>query len=417
MVIAILLVIGLAACNTEPAQNTSSSVAGDTEPSDTGSEPTRGTGDTDPTDETVQTDSTESTDATDPSESAGTTDPTQETDATQSTDTGNGGGSTNTTQPTDPPDGSTGTKSNPAALTIGKNTAKPTASSGYYYTYTATKDETLKLEFSDSWAYEINNLTAGTAMTQKSSAWDGEVNPVQIGLLKGDKLEIIVKQANGKAGTVNFKASISADQLGSKNNQILVQVGHTIGIRVAAGATAYFHGHVSGTWMSIGNAADAKLKFNNKTYSPSSGKIELSIPSAQAGNAGDREFAITNNSGSVQIYTVNCYVPTGTWDNPESLTMGTHTVNGSTNGYVYQWKATKAGTFTIQITSGNWLYSIDQIDKNYVPKQYMQDSNGNGDANCTNPLVITVAAGDTIKILINTSDGSSEKVTFNVSFE
>ncbi len=423
LVLALLLVASCAACAAEPddanTQSTEPSAGGNTETTQATDESTSPT-QTDPTEDYSATDPTESTGETDPTESTGTTDPTdptQGTDATQPTGSGNSGG-TDTTQPTNPPANEKGSKNNPADLVIGNNEAKPTASSGYYYTYTATKDATLKLEFSGSWAYEINNLTAGDAMKQKSSSWDERPASVaQIGVLKGDKLEIIVKKADGKAGTVNFKASLSDTLLGAKTNPVLVQVGTTTGIRVPAGKTVYFHGHVAGTWMSIGNAADAKLKFNNKTYSPKSGKIELSIPAGKPGDSGDREFTITNNSDSVQIYTVNCYIPTGTYENPETLTLGTHTTTGSSNGYVYQWKATKAGTFTLQITSSNWLYVIDKIDKNYVPVQYTQDSAGKGDSNSTNPMSIEVKAGDTIKILINTNDGSDAKVTFKVSFE
>ncbi len=407
LLLAALLVMSLAACDTAPAEDTKPTAApttGNTDPTDTVPADPTDPAQTDPADPT-QTDPTEpaQTDPADP------TDPTQ-TDPTEPT----GSENTDPTDPTDPPATKEGTKEHPKALTIGSNTAAPTGNGGYYFSWTASQDGTLILTMpSSNWAYEIHNLTAGEGVTLTGKSNDDpKPNPVQVSVYKGDSLQIIVNTLNGVRGNVKFTSEFSTDIMGSQENPFIVKIGAVSGIRVPAGQTLYFSGRVHGTNMTVRNAAGAKLVFQKKEYAASNGVIQLTMPQAEAGKAQPLLFAITNTAGSEQVYTVEFEIPVGTLENPKQLTLGSHTVSitAGSQGYYYEWKATANGTFTVQMDGSNWYYQVYNLDSYKVEEGNSRDSS-------TNPISIEVKAGQTVRITVNTGDAKAADVTFTASFK
>ncbi len=418
--LALLAALCLAACapaapdggETNPSTTVPGESSGAPLPSGSGNDgvpadPTDPVDSTDPSDSTEPTDPGEVTEPTQGTEPADPTEPVDPTDPANPTDP-------QPTDPVTPPVAETGSKENPAALTIGSNSAKVTGKGGYYYTWTATKDATLELQISSrSWAYEVYNLTAGDALTQSSNSGDDlPTNPARIPVLKGDTLLIMMNTAKGTAGTVSFKATVSDVLVGTEAIPYLVKTESVTGIRVLPGQTVLLNGRVYGTTMVISGAANAKLVFQDTEYTPGGDSIRVAIPEAQAGHSEMLTFALTNCSGSIQIYTVSFEIPVGTLNNPDKLTMGSHTVSVTADGsgYVYQWTASADGVLTLQMEGSNWYYQLYNLDSYKV-------SEGNSTDSGENPGTIEVKAGQVVKITINSGNGKAASVTFTASLK
>ncbi len=327
----------------------------------------------------------------------------------------------------DPPPA--GSIENPVSLVIGNNTAKPTGSDGYYFTWTATADGTLILQFPIDedgswpyvWSYVIENLTAGSEMTKEGTS-DGEnaslYNPVQVSVFKGDEIRICVKST---ASTVDILADL-ADPLGTQDNPYHVNPDTAIAIRIPAGEKVYLSSRAYGLTMVVTNASKTKVTFNGKDYSPSSGKItvELPYPEKSSGLRDPLTFVITNNASSTKVVTVNFAVPAGHSENPAELVLGSNTASikkNDSDGYVFTWTATQDGTLTITMPSGNWSYSVH----NMTTYQY-----GNLCYSDDNPVQkstsITVKQGDVIQVSVCTYQPGSQtipegKIKFTATLE
>ncbi len=310
-------------------------------------------------------------------------------------------------------------------MVIGSNSASVTGKDYYYYTWTAQKDGTLSLSFTSTvWAYEILNLTAGDELNQSSKNTDEIPNKYpKIQVFKGDQLLIAVNRSSATAGTVKFKASFSETLLGTETDPFIVNPESTVYIRVPAGKSVYFSSRAYSTTLTVGNASTANLVFEGKTYKPSKGKIEFVVRNAADSSESGQHllFELVNNSSSVQIYSVTIVRPSGTWDKPANLTDANNSVSiaeGST-GYVYEWTATSAGTLTLTMQGDNWSYNMDCYNaSNFVVTASVMGSSGAAAEEDRNPTPsIEYAAGQVIRITINTADGKAGTVEFTATFE
>ncbi len=420
----LMLILCISACDpAEPGENTDSTTVA-TESTGSSEETEESTDFSESAESTAASDGTETTGASDPTETTAATEPTETTAATEPPETqapttrpttGPTTGPTASTTPpeTTAPPAAAGTAENPAALVIGSSTAATTGKGGYYFSWTAASNGTLTLQMPDSnWSYEIHNLTAGEAVTQKSNSRDSmPIYTVKIAVLKGDSLQIIINTAKGTKGSVKFSAEFSTELIGTQEEPFHVSIENVTGIRVPAGQTIYFSGRVYGSTLVVKNAGDAKLVFDKTEYTPANGVIRVKLPEAQAGQAQALVFAITNQSGAAQVYTVEFEIPVGTLNNPEKLTLGDHTVSIAANsqGYVYEWTATADGTLTVEMRGNNWYYQLYNLNSYRVEE-------GNSRDNSTNPVSLAVKAGQVVKITINTGDSKAEDITFTASF-
>ncbi len=392
------------ACSPVEPDGTNGSTAGTTLPQPTG---TTGA----PTDATtIPTEGTEPVPPTDPVLPTENTQPPTQPPVTEPAPT-----EPAPTEPpvvTDPPP-ALGSQENPASLVMGSNTAAVPGKSGYRYTWKADADGVLELEMPNSnWAFEVQNLTGGEELTVKSNSRDeAPMSFAQVSVLKGDELVIIIKTAGGNKGTVKFKATFNDVPMGTLENPYYVSPERVTGIRVPAGQSVYFAGRGYGTTMVIKNADGAVLVFDGKEYTPQKGVIRLQLKEAQGGISQPQSFAITNNSDAVKVYTVEFEIPVGTFDNPEKLEMGKHTVSigAETMGYYYLWTAAEDGTLTIELAGSNWYYQLYNLNSYRVEE-------GNSREGSSNPVSMEVKAGQVVKITINTANGKAAEVELTASF-
>ncbi len=366
---------------------------------------------------TVPTHSTEPQNPTDPYPTEGT-DPSDPTQPSVTEPAPTEPAPTEPTKPSEPPvvtdpTPALGSEENPANLVTGSNTASVPGKSGYWYTWKAAADGVLELLMpEENWGFEVRNLTAGDALNIQSNSKDeSPLLFAQVSVLKGDELVVLIHTASGGKGKVQFTASFNSTPMGTLENPYHVIPGEPFTIRVPAGQTVHFAGRGQGTTLVIKNAADAVLLHKEQEYAPNKGVISLELEQAEAGNAQQLDFAITNHSSSVQIYTVEFEIPVGTFDNPETLTLGEHTVSISedSQGYVYEMLATKDGTLTVQINGRNWYYQLYNLNSYRVEEGNNRDSSAN-------PVSIEVKAGQVVRVTINTGNGKAADVTFTVSF-
>ena len=337
---------------------------------------------------------------------------------TDTTETGEGPTTENVQGSGESNNDPTGTKENPAPMVIGANTVTLNGSGDFYYSWIATEDVALVLQFSGEsktgWAYRVENLTAGTEFTKASnSSADSVDSTTYISAFKGDKIQVAVNTKTGAAGKVTVDASL-LEEWGAEDNPIPIAVGETNYLRVPAGKTVYFSGRTQNTTMTLTGASNSVLEFDGDSYSFKDGKLTLKMPKSQGGQAEVLEFALTNNTGKMQVYSITCRFPVGTTDYPDKVNLGSNSVQieaGSQYGYVYEWTATAKGTVTITMTGSNWHYEILNINS-IVQEQSTSDLD-----TPEKEATVAVKKGQVVRITINTSNGKADKVTFNFQFD
>ncbi len=310
-----------------------------------------------------------------------------------------------------------GAQDNPLTMAMGNNSASIKGNGECYYSWIATEDATLALQFSGAiktgWTYQVDNLTAGAEFAKNGSSSDGSDSNVYLVVFKGDKIQIAVNTVTGAAGNVTFNASL-LEIWGTDSNPMTITVGETNYLRVPAGGTVYFCGRTQNTTMELSGASDSVLEFDGESYQLKKGKLTLEMPKSEGGRAEVLRFAIKNNTKNMQVYSVTCDYPKGTSDNPAEVKLGSNSVQieaGNQYGYVYEWTATAKGTVTITMTGSNWHYEILNINT------MVQEQSNSGEDTPVKETTITVKKGQVVRITINTGDGKAAKVTFNFSFE
>lgn len=319
-----------------------------------------------------------------------------------------------------------GSMDNPDTLVLDYNYANISAGSqGYYYTWTAENDGILTLSMPESigWTYTIHNLTAGTYGDSQWSDSNPVVNPATVTVAAGDELQIIVctydpaDSWNAPAGELAIYATFSSLP-GTESNPIMFvdQNPDTNSIEdlmsVEAGATKYYTGRVGGLTMTVA-AENISIEYEGTVYTPVDGVITINVVNAGF-FAPAPVFAVTNTGDEDAVYDVTFSYPLGSFENPAQLVMGPNSadVAGAGQGYYFSWIAEEDGKLTIDMTSSNWTYTINNNT---------QYGYGDNHASDDEPVVasetISVAAGDEIQIVIGTADYAAGEVTLNASFK
>ena len=319
-----------------------------------------------------------------------------------------------------------GSMDNPDTLVLDYNYADIAAGSqGYYYTWTATEDGILTISMPEDigWTYTINNLTAGTYGDNQWSDSDPVVNPATTEVAAGDQLQIIVNTYdpadmwNNPAAELAIYASFTTLP-GTEGNPIMFvdQNAETISVEdqlsVPAGATQYYTGRVGGLTMTV-NGEDISISYNGNVYTPVDGVITINVE-AVGFFAPTPVFIVTNTGDADAAYDVVFSYPVGSFENPAELVMGENTASVAEGGagYYYSWTAAEDGKLTIEMTSANWTYVINNNT------QYTYGSNhASDDATVVSKETVAVKAGDEIQIVIGTSDYAAADVTLFASFQ
>ncbi len=319
-----------------------------------------------------------------------------------------------------------GSMDNPDTLVMDYNYADIAAGSqGYYYTWTAEEAGILTITMPENtgWTYTINNLTAGTYGDAQWSDSDPVVNPATTDVAAGDQLQIIVNTYdpadmwNNPAAELAIYASFNTLP-GTESNPIMFvdQNAETPAIEdkmtVAAGATQYYTGRVGGLTMTV-NGENISISYNGDVYTPVDGVITINVVNAGF-FAPAPVFAVTNNGDAEASYDVVFSYPVGSFENPAELVMGNNTASiaEGSSGYYYTWTAEEDGKLTIEMTSSNWSYVINNNTQYGYGNNHASD-----DETVVAKETVAVKAGDEIQIVIGTADYAAAEVTFVASFQ
>lgn len=319
-----------------------------------------------------------------------------------------------------------GSMDNPDTLVMDYNYADIAAGSqGYYYTWTAAEAGILTISMPEDmgWTYTINNLTTGTYGDNQWSDSDPVVNPATVEVAAGDQLQIIVNTYdpadmwNNPAAELAIYASFTTLP-GTEGNPIWFndQNAETASIEdqmnIPAGATVYYTGRVGGLKMTV-NAENISIVYEGNTYTPVDGVITIDVVNAGF-FAPAPVFAVTNTGSEATVYDVVFSYALGSFENPAELVMGENkaTVAGAGQGYYFIWTAVEDGKLTIEMTSSNWTYVIN----NNTQYGY-GDNHASDDDTVVASETVSVKAGDEIQIIIGTADYEAAEVTLNASFK
>ena len=319
-----------------------------------------------------------------------------------------------------------GSMDNPDTLVMDYNYADIAAGSqGYYYTWTAEEAGILTISMPEDmgWTYTINNLTAGTYGDNQWSDSYPVVNPATVEVAAGDQLQIIVNTYdpadmwNNPAAELAIYASFTTLP-GTEGNPIwfVDQNAETASIEdqmnVPAGATMYYTGRVGGLTMTV-NAENISIVYEGNTYTPVNGVITIDVVNAGF-FAPAPVFAETNTGSEAAVYDVVFSYALGSFENPAQLVMGENKadITGAGQGYYFIWTAAEDGKLTIEMTSSNWTYVIN----NNTQYGY-GDNHASDDETVVASETVSVKAGDEIQIVIGTADYEAAEVTLNASFK
>lgn len=311
-----------------------------------------------------------------------------------------------------------GSVQNPAPLILGENTAAVEAGSeGYYYSWMAEigGELTISAPEGTAWAYRITNLTDETALPAEGS---GRSETVAVSA--GDELLIRITAVDPEdpearpGGEVAFAASFVDPTLGTEQNPILLNIPQDT-VTVPAGETVYYQARVSGMIMTL-TGEQVKVSHNGIDYAADAGKAVLTC--SGTGAFGMPVFAVTNTGKTEAAYAVSFAWLEGHRENPLELEPGecTCTVEAGGEGCFYTWTAEEDGVLTITMAEdAAWMACLS----NLTTEAY-GDIQTSGDE--APDLTITVKAGDTVQIQINTYDPAAPNtapagtVEFIVSF-
>ena len=319
-----------------------------------------------------------------------------------------------------------GSMDNPDTLVLDYNYADIAAGSqGYYYTWTAEEAGILTISMPESigWTYTINNLTAGTYGDSQWSDSDPVVNPATVEVAAGDQMQIIVNTYdpadmwNNPAAELAIYASFNTLP-GTEGNPIWFEDQNvdTASIEdqmnVEAGATQYYTGRVGGLTMTVAGE-NISISYNGSVYTPVDGVITIDVVNAGF-FAPIPVFAVTNTGAAAATYDVVFSYAVGSFENPANLVMGTNSASVAEGGagYYYTWTAAEDGKLTIEMTSANWTYVINNNTQYTYGNNHASD-----DETVVSKETVDVKAGDEIQIVIGTADYSAAEVTLLASFK
>lgn len=347
-----------------------------------------------------------------------------------------------------------GAMENPLAMALGKvevAVAEGNAQ-GFYLTYTAEEagNLTLKgLKKDSGYNVVLYNLTTSVQNTlEEDATQDNGETVLSVPVAKGDEVQIVVtsnadNEGNYPAATVSFTASVeqeggsqtgtgtgggSGTASGVNTNGTLVnpdapveEYGFTdFSIEVGAGEKKLVNmiRTVNEATLCLYDA-DAYVIYKGKTYTPSNGAIYVYMESE--GSFTPLELQIGNSGSAKKTFKVYFYFSEGSRENPITLNVGQNKIKckaGNDQGTFYTFKASKAGTLTLDITGidpSTVICNISISDMQTIPTVAELEEG-------STTVSIELPAGAKAEIIFSTKDPNREwkipaaEITVNATF-
>ena len=288
-----------------------------------------------------------------------------------------------------------GHSENPDALKLGTNVLTQKADgSEYYYKFVAPRAGklTITMDASAQWLYAIDNITQGIYGDTQWSDSDPLMAATTISVEAKDEIRIRVNtydtanQFQTPAGTVTFQAAYVSGPVEITNFAMPTYA------ELLDGECSEFTGMFYGYVLRVTGNSGASLEFNGTVYTPdSTGTIKVDMP-----KTGTEPLTIRlyNTSGkTVNFNLLFSTTSTGSAENPEKLTLGSHSMVQSVEGggdYYYQFVADKSGRLVITFET-----DVDAIII-YNGNQYKYTHMGQ------NVITVTVRPGAKVNFCVNT---------------
>lgn len=288
---------------------------------------------------------------------------------------------------------------------------------GYFYQWTAADPGTVTLTLDavtpEGAACDVTLSVSGTDRT--TTLVDGTAS---IALKAGESLII---QVAAKAEEDGFVPALELSLTGSfapapgtsaDNPLVISDTSIPTALTVGAEKTFYISGDFHGQILTIWDAADATLTYNDQIITPDEfGTITLTFPEAE-GETTD-PIALSLTSDTEWEYTLVFSYPLGTAQNPDTMVLEENQATLEANdddGYTFLWYADIEGELTITMPEDTaWQYTMDGVTHTSAedPEQAT--------------VTIAVTVGQEVLFTVNTFEPASDEtpagtVTFNVSF-
>lgn len=302
-----------------------------------------------------------------------------------------------------------GHSKNPENLTeLGEFTAVLEAGTdGYYYAYTAQKAGQLVLNLWESPEDTLTDVILTNSRTEESvSLWvevDGEFvfnYSTAMLVLPGDVITVqtTVTALDDASVCIDGQAVLYGEFCGGEDSPIMVQFpGFTA--QIPAGDTLYYQGYnLSELLLSV--SGEATITYGGNTYEAVDGVASCMLLTSGRVPA---VFAITNTGSKLASYEVEFLYPVGHSQNPDTLQLGTNTVNKVLAGmsdHIYTYVVPKDGTLKLTFdTAAQWVYAVDNVDQGIYGETCYSDDDPQ-----VNETQIQVSEGDMLQLRVNTYD-------------
>ena len=293
---------------------------------------------------------------------------------------------------------------NPDSLKLGENVLTQTAGAAdYYYTFTAPRAGTLTLTFDSAaqWVYAVDNMTQGIYGDTQWSDSDPLMTESTISVNAKDVIRVRVNTYDTAnmfetpAGTVDFTVTYITGPTEITGFYMPTTAS------LMAGEYGLFTGNFYGYTLRVTGEKNGMVVFNGVTYkADSTGTIKLDMPAS-----GTEPLSLMVYNGADKVVTYSLLFSTndvGTVDNPEKLTLGSHSMVQSIVGgpdHYYQFIAEKSGRLTITFETD--VDAIFIVNNNQVYYTHMGK----------NQVTINVRPGAKINLVVNTYDPSDPMVS------
>lgn len=245
-----------------------------------------------------------------------------------------------------------GHSENPDTLKLGTNVLTQKAGdSEYSYKFVAPRAGklTISMDASAQWLYTVDNITQGIYGDTQWSDSDPLMAETTISVAAKDEIRIRVNtydtanEFQTPAGTVTFRAAYVSGPVEITNFVMPTYA------ELLDGECSEFTGMFYGYILRVTGTNNASLEFNGTVYTPdSTGTIKVDMPKS---GTEPLTFRLCNSSGkTVNFSLLFSTTTTGSAENPEKVTLGSHSMVQSINGggdYYYQFIAEKSGRLVI----------------------------------------------------------------------
>lgn len=305
-----------------------------------------------------------------------------------------------------------GHRNNPEILTdLGEFTATLEAGTdGYYYAYTVQKAGQLVMNLWESPEETLTDVILTNSRTEESVSLWSEVEgefvfnySTAMLVLPGDVItvQVTITALDDASVCIDGQAVLYGEFCGSEDSPINVQLpGFTA--QIPAGDTLYYQGYnLSELLLSVNG--EATITYDGNTYEPVDGVASCILLTPGRMPA---VFAITNTGSALASYNVEFLYPVGHSQNPDTLQLGTNTVNKVLAGmsdHIYTYVVPKDGILKLTFdAAAQWVYAVDNMDQGV----FGENCYSNDDPQ-VNETQLQVSTGDTLQIRVNTFDADN----------